>query len=345
MITPQIKALFQFVEYLHSNIENFKQYNGLIKELEDLKDIKNKLKPKQNYKDKLQHSQVQTELKRKFKTLQDNTANLIKAKARELNVCNFDGEPHYNFNGIENEILQLKDNFNNEDLSEIFKHKSKYLKYRSQTHKTFLSLEFFFNDLDDIAKSLFDYFKDTEQNEFEAFEIKAIPVNSIAEVIQGFKKGQTKLTLPTNFLFNTSTSEALSPQQTEKLKPEPKEPELSETIKKHFEFFNKNCPRQHKQILNDTDFKKLIDWTIWYFENEFEVPEISEPIKVVNTNKTFVQLAFKYLFKELHKSSPYPETLFELYRSAFAPYSQDKKRNFEAVRNNDNVKKLMQIDY
>lgn len=135
------------------------------------------------------------------------------------------------------------------------------------------------------------------------------------------------------------------PQTIVKQKPEPKETELSERIKKHFGFFNRNCPRKHKQILNDTDFERLIEWTICYFENDFKVPEISEPIKVVNTNKTFVQLAFKYLFKELHKSSPYPETLFDFYQSAFNPYSGDKKSNFEAVKNNDEVKKLMQIDY
>src|SRR5699024_2564932 len=144
---------------------------------------------------------------------------------------------------------------------------------------------------------------------------------------------------------NLKTNTALPPQQSEKPKPEPKETDLSERIKKHFGMFNRNCPRKHKQILNDTDFEKLIEWTIWYFENDFKVPEILEPIKVVNTNKTFVQLAFKYLFKELHKSSPYPETLFEFYQSAFTPYSEDKKRNFEAVKNNDEVKKLMQIDY
>jgi hypothetical protein len=126
---------------------------------------------------------------------------------------------------------------------------------------------------------------------------------------------------------------------------EPKETELSEKIKKHFGFFNGNCPRKHKLILKDNDFDKLIEWTIWYFENDFKVPIISDPIKVVNTNKTFVQLAFKYLFKELHKSSPYPETLFKLYQGAFNPYSEDKKSNFEAVKNNDEVKNLMQIEY
>lgn len=235
MITDKVKALFQFIEYLHSNIGNFNQYNGLIKELEQLDKKQNQLKPRNNYKDKQQYDKVQAELESKFKILQDNTANLIKAKAKELNVCSFENEPNYNFNGIETEIRQLKDNFSNENLTEIFKHKSQYIEYRSQTHGTFLSLQFFFDELDEIAKSLFDYFKDTDRNEFEAFEIKAIPVNSIAEAIQGFKKGHTKFTLPNNFLFNTSTSEALPPQQTEKSKSKQEQPEKLSSIITHKE--------------------------------------------------------------------------------------------------------------
>lgn len=203
MISDKIKALFQLIEYLHSNIENFNKYNGLIKELEALKDEKNKLKPKQNYKDKQQCDEVQAELENKFKTLQDNTANLIKAKAKELYVCSFDNEPNYSFNGVETSIQQLKDNFSNEDLPEIFKHKSQYLEYRSQTHGTFLSLHIFFDELDEIAKSLFDYFKDANQNEFEPFETKAIEVNSITEAVQIFNnQEQTKFIIP-NFMNKT----------------------------------------------------------------------------------------------------------------------------------------------
>lgn len=135
------------------------------------------------------------------------------------------------------------------------------------------------------------------------------------------------------------------PQPNFNSKPELPGKEISEKIKKHFGFFQENCPRKLKQILNDEDFKKLIEWTIYFYKNNFKVPEISDPIRVVNTNKTFVQLAFKYLFKELHKASPYPKSLFEFYKSAFTPYSQDKQKNFEAVQNNNEVKKLMQIDY
>ena len=258
MITPKIKTLFQFIDYLHSNIENFNQYNDLIKELESLNKVRSNLKPEQNYKDKLQYNKVQAEIENKFKTLQHNTANLIKAKAKELNVCSFENEPHYNFNGVETEIRQLKKNFSNEDLPEIFKHKSQYLEYRSNTHGTFLSLQFFFDELDEIAKSLFEYFKETEQNEFEAFEIKAIPVNSIAEAIQGFKKGQTKFTLPSSFLFNTSIkeqpqNETLPPQQTEEPKPEQETPKTFDEL-----FYNTDLVKPCIDILKELD-PPLID--------------------------------------------------------------------------------------
>lgn len=219
MITPKIKALFHFIEYLNSNIDNFNQYNGLIKELELLDEERQKVRSKKTFKDKLKYDEVQAEIETKFKILQGNTANLIKAKAKELNVCNFDNEPNYSFNGIETDIRQLKENFSKDDLPEIFKHKQQYIEYRKQTHKTFLSLAFFIDELDEITKSLFDYFKETEQNEFEAFETKAIPVNSIVEAIQGFKKGQTKFTLSNNFLLNTSTI-----QQQPNIEPLPHQP-------------------------------------------------------------------------------------------------------------------------
>lgn len=225
MIPDKVKALFQFIEYLHSNIENFNKHNDLIKELELLDEERQKVSSKKTFKDKLKYDEVQAEIETKFKILQGNTANLIKAKAKELNVCNFDNEPNYSFNGIETDIRQLKENFSKDDLPDIFKHKQQYIEYRTKTHKTFLSLAFFIDELDEITKSLFDYFKETEQNEFEAFETKAIPVNSIVEAIQGFKKGQTKFTLPSSFLFNTSSNEqpqneALPPQQNNKPKPE-----------------------------------------------------------------------------------------------------------------------------
>lgn len=200
MITPKIKALFQFIDYLHSNIDNFNLNNDLIKELELLDEESQKVRSKLTFKDKLKHDEVQAEIETKFKTLQGNTANLIKAKAKELNVCNFDYKLNYNFNGIEAEIQQLKENFSKDDLAEILKHKQHYIEYRTNTHSSFLSLSHFINELDEITKSLFDYFKDTEQNEFEAFEKKTIKVNSIEEAIQIFNNKEHK---DERFLLNS----------------------------------------------------------------------------------------------------------------------------------------------
>ena len=192
MITPKIKVLFEFIEYLHSNIDNFNQNNDLIKQLELLDNERQNVIHKKTFKDKLKYDEVQTEIEKKFKILQDNTANLIKAKAKELKVCNFDNEPNYSFNGIELEIQQLKENFNKKDLSEIFKSKQQYIEYRTKTHSTFLSLSIFIDGLDKITKNLFNYFKDTEQNEFEVFETKTIKVKSIEEAIQIFTNKEHK---------------------------------------------------------------------------------------------------------------------------------------------------------
>ena len=119
---------------------------------------------------------------------------------------------------------------------------------------------------------------------------------------------------------------------------------LRQKIEKHFEFFSGQCPRKHKTILNDEDFKKLIDWTVSYYSNDLQLPQIAQPIRTINTNKTYVQLAFKYLFKELRPHSTYPDSLFDFYKSAFSRFSADKKASFIGVKHNEEVKELMKID-
>jgi hypothetical protein len=203
MITQKIKALFKFIEYLHSNIDNFNRNNDLIEELELLKKERKKVSSKNTFKEKLKYDEVQAQIDTKLEILECNTSNLIKAKAKELTVCNFENEPNYSFNGIEAEIQQLKENFSNDDLPEIFKSKQQYIEYRKSTHETFLSLGLFINELDEITKSLFNYFNDTEQNEFEAFETKTIQVNDINEAVKLFQQGHTKFTLPNDFLSHS----------------------------------------------------------------------------------------------------------------------------------------------
>ncbi len=198
MISDKIKALFQFIEYLHSNIENFKKFDGLIKELEKLNYDRKNLKPEQNYKDRLQYDKIQAELESKFKILQDGTANLIKTKAKELNICDPDKtETLWNYNI--SEIDKLKKEFDESYLDTIFEYKNKYIQFRTETNHSYFSLEFFFDDLDEILKELFDYFKESE-NEFKNFESRENKVDSIALMLKLFKEKRNPCKCELEFL-------------------------------------------------------------------------------------------------------------------------------------------------
>lgn len=293
MITPKIKALFHFIEYLNSNIDSFNLNNDLIKELELLFEERQKVCSKKTFKDKLKYDEVQAEIETKFKILQGNTANLIKEKAKELNVCNFDNEPIYSFNDIETDIRQLKENFSKDDLPEIFKHKKQYIEYRKQTHKTFFSLALFIDELDEITKSLFDYFKETEQNEFEAFESKAIQVNDIGEAVKLFQSGKfQKFTFPNSFL-NPSTI-----QQQPNIEPLPPQPIVESPF-------------------------SVLEWaTIFYYADETKLLTESRLIKTRleqfmskhQINTTFDNFKTKYYEakKRINEKNDYPINKLEL---------------------------------
>src|SRR5690606_27360903 len=102
-------------------------------------------------------------------------------------------------------------------------------------------------------------------------------------------------------LNNIECDEISTTKLNTQLKNEIIESELRLKIKKHFAFFNDICPRKGNEIMSEEDFNKLINWTIYYYENKFQVPTIDKQIKV-RTNKTFVISAFKILFKELNPS-------------------------------------------
>ncbi len=225
MITPKIKNLFNFIEFLHSNIENFNRYEKEINELYLLNKERQKLNPLKNFAEKQEYDKIQLQIKDKHKVIQDNIIQPIKDKANELSICNPDESPTI-WNRNITEIIELKNNFSNEDLPEIFSHKNKYLEYRTATKgETFFGLGLFFDNLDELLKELFDYFKETEQNEFENFETKPIPVNDIDEMIKLSQFGKFQKFTLTNSLFKTSTVqqlniETLPSQQNEKPKPE-----------------------------------------------------------------------------------------------------------------------------
>lgn len=132
---------------------------------------------------------------------------------------------------------------------------------------------------------------------------------------------------------------ALPPQQTQEA--EPQISVLKNKIESAFSFMQYNDQRKHKRILSDYDFESLINWVNSYFENDFTIPEIVEPIKVINTNKGNVVYTFIKIFKDLHPTKTRPESLFELIKLCFYDYRNDNINNYKKTSEPQYYSKLV----
>jgi len=258
MITDNIKALFQFIEYLHSNIENFNQYNDLIKRLRLLIEERWELRPNSNYKDKRRLNELWAEYEPKFNDLQKDLFNPIKAKAIELNLGNLDGNSFFFTNEIVNDIVQLTNNFQDEDLPEIFKYRSQYLEYSTNAKPTLRFLGSFFDELDTITEYLFDFFKEpADPNEFGSYATKEAQKsywNEVSNIVQRMEK------LVDN-VPSFQQQNNIEPSQTQ---PNANQsPELPETLVQLFEY-----PSKYKAVMEIFVDKQFIHAQTYIWKDE-----------------------------------------------------------------------------
>ncbi|GHT45353.1 hypothetical protein FACS189440_01200 [Bacteroidia bacterium] len=203
MIPKEIQALFDFIDYLDSNKKEYiENYIPLITEQKLLDEKRQKLKPIDNYKKRQQYNNIQTEISEKSTPIKNGIWNPILNKLKELKIWAGDDTFASIWNNNISAISKLKENFTKEDIVLILQHKQKYLSFREETNIDFLCLGFAFSALDEVLKELFDFFKDTEENEFENFETKTIKVNSVKEAIKILKENQnSKIAIPIETIF------------------------------------------------------------------------------------------------------------------------------------------------
>lgn len=197
MITESVKNLFSFIDFLHSNTAYFLSKQNLVDKVMELHTKRNSLKPNQNFKDRIEYNKVQAEFEKEWDVLKRETTIVIVEKVQELNIADL-STPSLNLNA-QGDLFELQRNFSEKGLPEIFEAKRKYLEFRTKTNFHY-SLELFFHDLYRNLKEFFDYFKETTENEFEAFETKTVKVNSIEEAVKLFQKGIKSVSLPIDFL-------------------------------------------------------------------------------------------------------------------------------------------------
>lgn len=173
MITESVKNLFSFIDFLHGKTEYFLSKQNLVENVLELLSKRNSLKPDQNFKDRIEHKKVQAELEKEFDILKEETTNIIISKIEELNIADI-STPITNIIS-RGDLFELQRNFCENDLEEIFEARKKYTEFRTKTNSDYFIVPFF-GDLDRELKEFFDYFKETNESEFEAFEIKDVQV-------------------------------------------------------------------------------------------------------------------------------------------------------------------------
>ena len=213
MIPEKIQALFDFIDFLNKNKREYiNKYIPLCNELKNLDNKRNGLNPNGNYIDKQKYDDIQKQIKEKFSPITLNIYTPISNKLKELEIWSGDETYSSIWNNNISAISDFKRDFKAEDVVQVMQYKKKYLSFRTQTNTDFLCLSFAFGNLDEILKELFDFFKDTNKNEFDNFETKTIEVNSIEEAAKGFleNKGKNvKFSIPTKTLNNSSNDKQI----------------------------------------------------------------------------------------------------------------------------------------
>ena len=544
MITENVQNLFSFIDFLHSKIEYLLSKQNIVDEFLEIKEKRDNLSLSNNYRDKLELRKIQELLNQKWKFVEQEVSKPITDKIDEFDVVT---DRNLNHIKAKSELLNLQNNFEEEDLEAIFSAKEKYLEFRSKTNFHYFTGDFFIDNLDRTLKEFYEFFKDEDYNEFNKLQTNAVLLESLDE--QGLEKAVRKLTgnsnklhfetfpeflnyfknnfndieiderhseakrlfeqnklklensnfkseidevkefsekavkdfknklmlsftnenyktkfnggmnpnliaigklyfeyenlynsaknksdifnylstlskeeikeriqgaealkrlceisidyskdgnwsvgnLPIEFesitkvdlfvenftksieilakegkdvhqlidlliqgtktnlenplleknakikshLFNRLEGVKLLFQNVKDLPPQQKqesEPQISNVsndIESAFSFMQQNDPRKHKRIISDDDFDSLMKWITYYFENNFTIPEIDNPIKVINTNKGNVVYTFIKIFKELHPTKTRPDSLFELIKLCFYDYRNDNISNYK----------------
>lgn len=204
MIPKEIHAIFDFIDFLDSKkISYINIYLPICEELKKL-DVKRKLlRPNDNYRDKIQYDIVQEQIAEKLPLIYDNVYNPITERLKELGIWSGDKSFISIKNNISAAYIAFKNVFQLDDVEQVVSYKEKYISFRKETNSNFLTLQLMLSDLDEALKELFDFFKDTDENEFESFEPTTIECKSIEEALDLFTKNSKKnirIKLPASFL-------------------------------------------------------------------------------------------------------------------------------------------------
>lgn len=159
MITEKVKNIFYFIDFLHSNIENFNRQKSLLNEIADLRREYNDLDPKIYYKHKFEREAIAEKGDKLIEVFRKECKNIINEKINELEITDLNniGNNHF-YNIPELIILVETQKYDKEDAHLIIEAKKKYISIFKNLQ---LNLDNFlpYDLVKDFNETLFDCFK------------------------------------------------------------------------------------------------------------------------------------------------------------------------------------------
>lgn len=186
-MTTNIKNLFEFIDFLHSQKSYLLSKQNLIDETNELLRKRNSIKPRENYKSKIEYDKIEFQIAEKFDIVENEILSLLKNKITELDIADI-STPAIHLTA-HSDLLELQRNFDEDDLKLIFEAKKKYLNFRTETNFDYY-LQFFFFELDRTLKEFYDFFDDTDGNELENLIKKTIKVDTWDELAELISTGK-----------------------------------------------------------------------------------------------------------------------------------------------------------
>lgn len=184
MITDSTRNLFQFIDFMHSNIENFNQHIQVILDWKEARWQKRQCG--QHYTEKLRMREIQKVVNEKWDIISEQIIEPIKSKTIELSICDLD-TPQSIYTNCSSDIVMLLENFEEEDIIEIQKAKKQYIDFRNDINHSIISLSkliMVFRYFDDIMKHVARVFY--EDGDRPIPKIKEIPYAEIRQCPESF---------------------------------------------------------------------------------------------------------------------------------------------------------------
>lgn len=289
--SSQLNPLFDFIDFLHANIDNFNQYDITIRELK--KKIERHSQLGFHYTEKNERDALQEVINEEWDVIIENIVNPIKNKVAELDLFNWQAPETLSNNYFHIANTLCKD-YKDKDLAAILKAKNQYIQFTNEISPRVIQqaervFEYLYEIMVEIAKNFH------EEGDMRIKHQKKKQVGTFQELIEGFQAWE-----------NVSLPISLNNSVTANSKTVPKVP-ISNTA---FNIDNNIDPINDNTM--DINFEAIFEIALTYSDDSAEMREfcIREQKKADRDyfykKSTFYKGLLKVVAKEKERAKPNP---------------------------------------